>query len=466
MNKILAVDSYKLSHFLQYPPGTEYISSYIEPRGVASDFVPTNEVVNVGMQAYMNKYLESPYTKEELYEAQEIANLHGVPFNFQGWEYIINKYGGYLPLLIQALPEGTVFPIGVPQVQVVNTDDKLAWLTSVIETQLLRAIWYPSTVATLSREVKKICKQYLLDTADNLDALDFMLHDFGARGVSSGESAALGSMAHLVNFKGTDTLEAIKLIRDVYPSDEYDVAGFSIPAAEHSTITSWKEHGGEVAAYRNMINQFGGEGKIYAVVSDSYDIYHAVEKLWGEELRPEVLSKGGRVVIRPDSGEPVQMVLQIVNTLGVKFGHTINSKGYRVLNTAVRVIQGDGVDYFKIVEILQALKDEGWSVENVVFGMGGGLLQKVNRDSLKYAMKASAISVGGKWSDIYKDPITDKGKVSKRGRLVVNPDFKVYKEDFQHALDENLLEPVYFMNDIEPVFSTTQFEEIRQRAKV
>lgn len=436
MNIILATDSYKFSHYLQYPPGTKHVSSYIEPRGISKGMPVTNEIVNVGLQGFIKKYLRSYVTEDNIKEAESLAKEHGVPFNREGWEYIVKKYNGMLPLKVEALPEGTIFPLGTAQVQIVNTDEKLPWLTSYLETSLLRSIWYPSTVATLSRECKKTIRKFVDQTSDHpADVIEtmvsFMLHDFGARGVSSQESAEIGGMAHMLNFKGSDTFEALRYIRDVYrtPINKFVMPAFSVPAAEHSTITSWLSHGGESAAYANMVEQFGGDGKIYSVVSDSYDIHNAVEYIWGDELKEAVLKKGGRLVVRPDSGDPKTIILEILHLLSIKFGYTVNSKGYMVLHPSVRIIQGDGVDFEAISEILQEMKDYGYAAENLVFGMGGGLLQKVNRDSLKYAMKASAIFIGDKWYDVYKDPVTDSGKRSKRGRLVVTSDFRTVRED-------------------------------------
>ncbi len=293
-----------------------------------------------------------------------------------------------------------------------NTDPEFYWLTSWFETQLMR-IWYPITVATQSYYIKKNFYRFLKETADDADAeIDFKVHDFGSRGVSSKETAAIGGAAHLVNFLGTDTMSSLILHRDFYNEK---MAGFSIPAAEHSTMTAWGREN-EILAYKNMLQNFAKPCAILAVVSDSWNIYQAVEKIWGEQLRQNVIDSGATVVIRPDSGDPVKVVSEIMNILGEKFGTTVNLKGFKVLNT-VRVIQGDGVNADSINEILQDLKDQGFSASNIAFGIGGSMLQKVNRDTLKFAYKTSAIVVDGKLRDVYKQPITDAGKTSKKGRL-------------------------------------------------
>ena len=225
-------------------------------------------------------------------------------------------------------------------------------------------------------------------------------------------TAGIGGLAHLVNFQGSDTLEALRVARNHYDAD---IAGYSIPAAEHSTITSWGKEN-EVEAYRNMVKMFGKKGGIYAVVSDSYDLKHAINVHWGETLKKEVIESGATLVVRPDSGDPPAMVRMAVRALAAKYGTTVNSKGYQVLNH-VRVIQGDGINEDTIRQILQNLLIDGFSAENVAFGMGGALLQKVDRDTQRFAYKASAGLIDGAYRGIYKDPVTDPGKRSKDGVL-------------------------------------------------
>jgi nicotinamide phosphoribosyltransferase len=294
-----------------------------------------------------------------------------------------------------------------------NTDPECFWLTTWLETALLRAIWYPTAVATQSWHIRHLILNYLEKTGDP-SLIDFKLHDFGARGVSSLESAGIGGAAHLVNFMGTDTISGVLHAREFYGAG---VAGFSIPAAEHSTITSWGRDG-EVKAYENMVSHFAKPGGIVAVVSDSYDIYNAASNLWGGALRQRVIDSGATIVIRPDSGDPVEVNSRLVEILGEKFGCTVNSKGYKVLNH-VRVIQGDGINYKSISNILFALTQMGYSADNIAFGMGGGLLGKPQRDDQKFAMKASSVRINGEWIPIAKDPVTDPGKKSKTGRVTL-----------------------------------------------
>jgi nicotinamide phosphoribosyltransferase len=409
-NPILNVDSYKTSHYLQYPPGATTVSSYIESRGGAY-----GASVFFGLQMFVKQYLLRPITRENVAEAAALLPAHGVPFNRDGWQHILDAHGGYLPLEIEAVPEGTVLPVGNVLVQARNTDPKCFWLTSYVETALLRAVWYPTTVATRSFACRRIIAAALEKTADSPAGIEHKLHDFGARGASSLETAAIGAAAHLLSFRGTDTLSGILALRELYAAD---MPAFSIPAAEHSTITCWGRDR-EAEAYGNMLAQFAGKGRVVAVVSDSYDLYRALDELWGGQLRERVVQSGGTLVIRPDSGDPVTIVCESLERLMRRFGHTVNSKGYRVLPDCVRLIQGDGVSPAAIERILDAMAARGLSADNVAFGMGGELLQNVNRDTMKFAMKASAIEIDGRWSEVYKDPVTDSGKRSKRGRLAL-----------------------------------------------
>lgn len=406
-NIILDTDSYKASHWLQYPKNTTRVFSYIESRGGRSD-----ATVMFGLQYYLKKYLTKNITISDIDEAEAFFKAHGEPFNRKGWIHVLMEHDGLLPLRIRAIPEGTVVPVHNALVTVENTCPECFWMTSWVETMLLR-IWYPITVATESREIKKVIKSYLDKTSDDPDGeLPFKLHDFGSRGVSSQESAGIGGASHLVNFMGSDTVVGVLTANRFYDSP---MAGFSIPAAEHSTITSWGKEN-EAEAYRNMLRNFAKPGALVAVVSDSYDIYNACDHIWGGTLKDEVVKSGVTVIIRPDSGDPAGVVGACLMLLAERFGFTRNSKGYRVLNN-VRVIQGDGINRESISDILKYITDIGFSATNVAFGMGGALLQQHNRDTQKFAMKCSYMEADGKHIDVFKEPITDPGKNSKRGRL-------------------------------------------------
>jgi nicotinamide phosphoribosyltransferase len=419
---VVDTDSYKVSMWSQYPPGTEYVYSYIESRGGHYSYTQW-----LGMQAFSQR-LTIPITAEEVAFADEFWTAHGEPFNRAGWDYIVEELGGVLPLEVRSAPEGSIIPTGHVLATIVNTDPKCFWLTTWVETSALRA-WYPTTVGTQSHFIKGIIKNYLVKSGD-VSGLPFKLHDFGSRGVSSLQSAMIGCSAHLVNFLGTDTAIGILYANRVYGAD-LKATAFSIPASEHSTITSWLRSN-EKEAYANMVKQFGKPGAIFAVVSDSYDIYNAC-KMW-VELKDEVVACGGTLVIRPDSGDPVEVVPKMLHILSEGFGFTVNDKGYRVLNN-VRIIWGDGINEVTISSILRVVVDiMGYSADNIGFGMGGALLQIVNRDTQRFAMKCSAIAVRVdmpdltnenetqttlEWRDVYKDPITDSGKTSKKGQVTL-----------------------------------------------
>lgn len=418
-NLLLLTDSYKASHFKQYPPGTTNVYSYFESRGGQFD-----ETVFFGLQYLIKKYLQgNVITQAKIDEADAFFTAHMGIFNRAGWERLLEKHGGRLPILIRAVPEGTVVPAKNVLFTVENTDPEFPWLTNYIETLLVQ-MWYPTTVATLSREAKKTIAQYLALTGDP-GGISFKLHDFGFRGVSSVESAMIGGAAHLVNFMGSDTVAGIMMLRDYYHEP---MAAFSIPAAEHSTITSWGLDN-EVDAFDNMLTQF--PKGLVAVVSDSRNIFEACDNLWGVELKEKVLARDGVLVVRPDSGDPASTVLKVVEILADRFGFTTNSKGFKVLNPKVRVIQGDGINLESITEILDTLFCAGFSADNIAFGMGGALLQQVNRDTNNFALKCSSIIVNGEQRDVYKQPVGSKMKVSKRGRLklaVDGPSFATVSE--------------------------------------
>ena len=408
-NLILNTDSYKASHWLQYPPQTEATFFYVESRGGVYE-----RTVFFGLQAILKEYLATPVTHAHVDEARVFFAVHGEPFNEAGWRHIVDAHGGRLPLRIRAVPEGSVVPTHQALVTIESTDPACYWLPSYLETLLLR-LWYPVTVATQSWHLKQLIRQYLdLSSDDAAAQIGFKLHDFGARGVSSAESAGLGAAAHLVNFLGTDTVSGVLTARAYYGEP---MAGYSIPAAEHSTITSWGRQR-EVDAYRNMLRRFGKPGALVAVVSDSYDIYTAIREHWGKTLRDEVIASGATLVVRPDSGEPVDVVHQCLVLLDEAFGHTLNAKGYKLLRH-VRVIQGDGINPNSIRAILERVTKAGYSADNLAFGMGGALLQGINRDTQKFALKCSAAQIAGQWIDVFKAPVTDPGKQSKRGRLAL-----------------------------------------------
>ncbi len=412
-NLILLTDSYKITHWRQYPPSTECVYSYFESRGGCFA-----EVVFFGLQYTLERYLEgSRVDSASIEEAAGFCAAHfgdASLFNREGWERIRDVHGGRLPVAIRAVPEGTPVPNHNVLMTIENTDPGCFWLTNYLESLLVQ-VWYGCTVATQSREARRIIERFLDETGDPAQA-PRKLQDFGFRGVSSVESAAIGGVGHLVSFEGSDNLAACRMARDVYACD---MAGGSIPASEHSTITAWGQSG-EVDAFRNMLERF--PSGVIACVSDSYDIYRACTELWGGTLRDRVLARDGTLVVRPDSGDPPDVVCEVLRRLGDAFGSETNAKGYRLLPPQVRVIQGDGIDLAMIEAVLARMQREGWSADNLTFGMGGALLQKLHRDTQNFAFKCSEVVVDGERRAVHKDPVTDDGKRSKAGRLALRRD--------------------------------------------
>ncbi len=460
-NPITDTDSYKPSHWLQYPPDVSSMYSYFESRGGRY-----RHTVFFGLQYYLLHYLARPITHAHVAEAQAFCDAHGEPFNREGWDHIVEAYGGHFPVRIRAVPEGTVVPTSnvLFDIEMTAPDPRAFWVVSWLETMLVR-VWYPCTVATLSRHCKEVILDALTASADDpMAEIPFKLHDFGSRGGSSQETVRIGAAAHLVNFLGTDTIEGVRCANHYY---QEAMAGFSIPAAEHSTMSMWgREH--EEDAYANFVQRYlidrqvpAGTPKIAACVSDTWDIFNAIEELWcGARLLPMIRESGGKLVIRPDSGDPASVVLKCLQILERKVGMHRNTKGFKVLPSYFGLIQGDGIDDESLGAILHEVLSHGYSASNIAFGMGGGLLQQVNRDTQKYAFKCAAALRGDTWIDVSKDPATDSGKRSKRGHQALVHEGGHYAT-VRGPRKDDLLVPV-FENGV--VLRTYTMAEVRHNA--
>lgn len=396
----MLTDSYKLSHFNQYPEGATKVYCYMEAR--------KKDIVFFGLKYYLLQYFSAHSFNVDLDKIETLAKDHGLPFNKEGWEYI--KSLGYLPITIKAIPEGEEAAQGEVLLTVVNTDPKCFWLPSYLETLLLK-VWYPSSVASFSNEVKKLITYYHRITCDTTDGVPFSFHNFGDRGSTSVEAAALGGLAHLTQFMGTDNFNALTLSENYY-GGKYK--GYSIPATEHSTVTSW----GRDNEYQ-MIESYLETYKtspIIACVLDSYDIYAAVNHVTSGEMLKKIESADYPIfVIRPDSGDTVEVIGNIIDIIEKNnVAYSLNSKGYKVLSK-YRIIWGDGINAESIHAILDYASGRKYAASNIAFGCGGTLMQSVTRDTYGFAYKTSAIEVNGEVRDVYKDPITDKGKTSKKG---------------------------------------------------
>ena len=420
-NICLLTDSYKITHHYFYPKGTKKIYSYLESR-VGAEF---NKTIFYGLQYIIKKYLEGKaVTQEKIDEADNLMRTHlgeGI-FNREGWQYILDEFDGMLPIEIKAVPEGTPVDVGNVLMTVENTDDKCYWLVNYLESLLLQ-VWYPSTIATWSAEVRKLANFYLDVTGSDKSNLDFMLHDFGYRGATSTESSMLCGSAHLLSFSGTDTIPALTIPENYYNDSE--VYGFSVQATEHSVMTSLGQDG-EIQQALNVIEN--AKNGILSMVIDSYDYRNFLRQASteGSELNDAILKflsiDGNKVVFRPDSGEPVSTTIDCLNILESGFGSYDTESGYKVFDANIGLLWGDGLNYHKIRYILFAMKSNGWAAENIIFGMGGGLHSSVNRDTQRNAFKCSAQLRDGQWFDIFKNPL-DSSKKSKTGR------FKLIEDD-------------------------------------
>jgi len=461
-NIIYTLDSYKHLHGDMLPEGTEFVYSYGEARkGAMYDYT-----IFFGLQYILKEWLVGGVvTKENIDEAEPLLKEHfkfnGDVWNRAKWDYIVEKHGGKLPIRIKAVREGAKVPVSNALFTIENTDKNCAWLTNALET-LIQQSWYTITVATRSYLIVSMIKSYFETTVDatNQWLADYYLHDFGQRACSSMEQAGLGAMAHLLNSKGTDSIMGMIYAMNTYGASK-DGLAYSVPASEHSIGCSLGQSG-EFDVVRQLIEKY--PTGILSVVSDSFNIENAVQ-VYCTDLKEAILSRNGKFVIRPDSPRfegdtPQDQVLWIVQQLDKGFGTTINTKGFKVLNPKVGVIYGDSLTEHNIHDTLELLRVNGYSAEACVYGCGGYLLSKLNRDSMRFAIKSSAQCRDGVWHDIYKAP-KDLSKASKKGRLAVAH----YEGREWATLPEKLVLPqddqlhVVFENGV--LMKEYQFSEIR-----
>jgi nicotinamide phosphoribosyltransferase len=415
-NLLVATDSYKINHWNQYVPGLERIYSYFEPR-VGSEY---QEIVWMGIIPYLKEYGFDGkcFSEADIKEAAEICDEHfGVPgyFNEEGWRYILETYGGKLPLRIYALPAGTIVEPGTPCMAIESTDDRVPWLTNYVESILLHC-WGMTTVATISYDIYKTIKKWCDLTGETVSP--FHLNDFGVRGCTSLQSAMLQGVGHLAIFQGTDNLPAIRFIKNNYP--DHPMAGYSVIAAEHSTITS-RGRDRECDAYRYIIeksdkkyNVHGNKFLTISLVCDSYDYKYAVKQYFCQDLKDLVLNRNGKIVVRPDSDYPPTATITVLKMLWDAYGGTINDKGYKVLDPHIGIIFADHICADMINKICNELVKEKFAINNVIYGSGGKLLQCMTRDTINAAMKLSELTFEGRAISVCK---TTPGKESKAGRF-------------------------------------------------
>ncbi len=478
-NFILAADSYKVNHYSQIPVGVKWVQSSIVPRKPSK---LVKELVVSGLQ-YLVKYLESVrITQADIDEAEIETREQGYEFNKAGWQAIVDNCDGRLPLRITALPEGTVVKPGVAVVLLRNTRADMNWLPSYVETVAQRVIWKFMTVTSISRSCYKTIKDFALRTGSPLEMVAYGLHNFGDRGADSDEAAAWAGIAHGVIFSGTDSLKTNSNIKRLYNTKKAYLS--SLEASEHSTMcmNSDAKTRNDYQAAVMMVGrleaaveraQRGIGIPVISCVIDTYDSHRFVRDFLGSpELKARIVASGGKMVLRPDSGDPMVEPIDILNIAGDVFGFTINERGYKVLPPYIGVIQGDGINQESMPKILQACLDAGWATGNLVFGMGGGLTHEAGRDEFSFSQKATAMSFAedpedvDAWIDIKKEPITDLGKSSLSGYIVnVVESGEIVSRNRKSVPGVRPVDTLVFENGVAYVNDVT-FDAVRDRALV
>lgn len=456
-NLLLDTDAYKLTHHLQYPKGLTKLYSYAEAR-TGSRF---NTVSWFGLQMIIADHLLGKVTNEMIDEAEEFSFLtfgnHNF-FNREVWERVRDL--GYLPINIMELPEGIEVPISTPLLTLESTEPWFATTLNALESVLMQ-VWYPTTISTNSMYIKKALLP-LFEKSGSVTGLDLAVNDFGLRGASSLQSAQRGGAAHLLHFRGSDNLAADKVIADVYGLKG---RALSVWATEHSVATSYGPDRGEIDYVNSQLDR-AGDNDIISIVIDSYDSINFVHNVIGsKEIKNRIIRRSGRIVLRPDSGEPQEIDLQVLDILADIFGTDVNDKGYKVINHNVGIIQGDGMNRQTIIELYHHILHQGWSADNLIVGSGGGLLQEgFDRDTERFAIKASYGELGdGHGFLIQKHPKQDPTKNSKSGRFkVIRDSNRRIKTVAIDAEGNNLLKTIYENGNFYP----DSFQEILKRANI
>lgn len=458
---LTATDFYKTDHRRQYPPLTTMVYSNLTAR---KSLIPGVEgTVFFGLQGFIQEFLidwfNDSFFKAEKTEAirrykRRLDNALGK--DAISMEHIEALYDlGYLPILIKAVKEGAVVPLRIPMLTMRNTKPEFFWLTNFLESILSCELWKPITSATLSHQYKKIINRYADETAGNRDFVQWQGHDFSFRGMSGIYDAMKSGSGHLLSFTGTDTIPAIDYLETFYGADsDKELIGASVSATEHSVMCLGQKDS-EIATFKRLITEIYPKG-IISIVSDTWDYWKVLTE-YAAELKDIILTREGKVVFRPDSGDPVKIICgdsdaQIgspkykgsVEVLAEIFGTTNTEKGYKTLNLHVGLIYGDSITLARAEEILKRLKEKGFSSENIVFGIGSYTYQYVTRDTFGMAVKSTYGEVGGKGINIFKDPKTDDGtKKSAKGLLRVNSDFTLCQECSWVEESGGILEPVF-----------------------
>ncbi len=490
LNPTLMADFYKLSHRRQYPAGTTKVYSTWTAR--SGKHAPNiKEVVAFGFQGFVKElqetFQESFFNQPKLEVVGEYSRIVKFCLGDQNPDttHLEELHDlGYLPLKISALEEGTLVPYRVPMLTVENTDDRFFWLTNYIETMASANLWKPCTAASTTRVYRQVLDAAALETTGSTEGVEFQLHDFSMRGMSGVEDAARTGVGHLLSSVGTDTIPAILYAEQYYGANvEEELVGCSVNATEHSVMCAGGKED-ERETYRRLIEDTYPTG-IISIVSDTWDLWNTMDTIL-PSLKASILSRNGgpesldKVVIRPDSGDPADILCGtnssdetlsgvssldrgnpkrslatskgVVELLWDTFGGTVNAQGYKVLNPAVGAIYGDAITIDRCKDICARLKAKGFASTNVVYGIGSYTYQYQTRDSLGFAMKATSVTINGEERAIFKDPITDDGtKKSAKGRVTVhrlhNGNGIIYQDEYTEVTapdkTEDLLLPLF-----------------------
>lgn len=434
-NPFLLTDYYKVGHVFQYPEKTELVYSNLTPR--QSRIKDVDEMVFFGLQYFIKEYLISYFNenffqqpKEKVLADYKRRIVTSLGAHLPSYEHIEALHDlGYLPIEIKALPEGSKVPVRVPCLTIVNTKAEFYWLTNFLETLLSAIIWQPCTSATIAYTYRRLLNKYAVETGMPMDFVQWQGHDFSFRGMSSLETSVLSGMAHLLSFTGTDTIPAIDALEQYYHADaDQELIGGSVAATEHSVMCSGSKDG-ELKTISRLITEVYPSG-IISVVSDTWDLWKVCTE-YLPALKETILNRNGKVVIRPDSGDPVKIICGdpegkteaerkgVIELLWEIFGGTITDKGFKLLDQHIGAIYGDSINIERATLICEGLKAKGFASQ-VVFGIGSFTYQYNTRDTFGTAMKATYVVIDGEGREIYKDPVTDDGtKRSATGLLQV-----------------------------------------------
>jgi len=443
---LFETDAYKLNHGAggihghgMYPAKTEYVYSNFTNRSTRVEGV--TKIVHFGLQAFIQNYIMDAFEPFFAADEDEVARLYEERVfqilgpNNTGSEHIRKLHRkGYLPLEFRAVTEGTLVPLQVPSFTIENTDPEFFWVTNYVETVTSSSYWFPSTSATTALLARKLLEDWAEKTGTPIEAVDYQFHDFSFRGMSSPSSASTSGAGHLTSFKGSDNLNAIEWIDYLYPGDNGTILN-SVAASEHSVMVA-DGRDNEVETYRRLLEEF--PTGILSLVSDTWDLFGSVVDKVLPELHEQIMARDGKLVIRPDSGDPANILCGtvrefekgttdeekgLIELLWDQFGGTVNDKGFKVLDEHIGAIYGDSIYYGRADDILERLAHKGFASGNIVFGVGSYTYNMTTRDTMGgSAIKATWIQVDGVGRDVMKDPKTGSGKKSATGRLAVLKD--------------------------------------------